>query len=169
MGDADLDPETAAAAARRRAAWLSPVSWPPNNPAVLLITPRTALNGRCLPADAARHRRRRARRSQRARRSVPIDHSFSPWSPLNDRKLRCSVRLPDCACCASADMRRTPSPILPCNSGLKCNVCHVNPTGGGLRTTVGDVLAQTAIPGAHLDTGADNWTGALGPVHPHRR
>jgi len=38
----------------------------------------------------------------------------------------------------------------------------VNPTGGGLRSTVGDVIAQTSIPGAHLDTGGDNWTGALG-------
>jgi hypothetical protein len=53
-------------------------------------------------------------------------------------------------------------PYLAVQFGLKCNVCHVNPTGGGLRSTVGDVLAQTAIPGAHLDTGSDNWTGALG-------
>jgi len=53
-------------------------------------------------------------------------------------------------------------PYLAVQFGLKCNVCHVNPTGGGLRSTVGDVLAQTAIPSAHLDTGGDNWTGALG-------
>ena len=53
-------------------------------------------------------------------------------------------------------------PYLAVQFGLKCNVCHVNPTGGGLRSTVGDVIAQTAIPGAHLDTGGDNWIGALG-------
>jgi hypothetical protein len=53
-------------------------------------------------------------------------------------------------------------PYLAVQFGLKCDVCHVNPTGGGLRSTVGDVMAQTLIPGAHLDTGPDNWTGALG-------
>jgi hypothetical protein len=53
-------------------------------------------------------------------------------------------------------------PYLAVQFGFKCNQCHVNPTGGGLRTTFADVLAQTVLPAAHLDTGSDNWSGALG-------
>jgi hypothetical protein len=53
-------------------------------------------------------------------------------------------------------------PYLAVQLGFKCAQCHVNPTGGGMRTTFGDIFAQTVMPAEHLDTGTDNWTGQLG-------
>jgi hypothetical protein len=64
--------------------------------------------------------------------------------------------------CAGA-ARVEAEPYLAVQMGLKCNVCHVNPTGGGLRTPTGDAFAQAVMPMTHLDTALDNWAGQVGP------
>lgn len=52
-------------------------------------------------------------------------------------------------------------PYLAIANGYKCSQCHVNPTGGGLRTPFGNVFAQAVLPARHLDTGTDTWTGQI--------
>jgi hypothetical protein len=53
-------------------------------------------------------------------------------------------------------------PYLAIQTGYKCNVCHFNPTGGGLRSEFGITYAKMLLPAEPVDSSLiSNWTGKI--------
>ena len=77
---------------------------------------------------------------------------------------RISTGLALCAVAALALMPYTgrAEPYLAVQQGSKCVACHVNSTGGGLRTAFGIVFAENVMPAAGLPGGVPFWTGGIG-------
>jgi hypothetical protein len=53
-------------------------------------------------------------------------------------------------------------PYLAVQTGQRCAQCHVNQTGGGMRTPFGNLFAQTQLAANRMPGGGGTWQGQLG-------
>lgn len=53
-------------------------------------------------------------------------------------------------------------PYLAVQTGMRCAQCHVNQTGGGMRTPFGNQFAQTQLAASPWPSGAAGWNGKIG-------
>jgi hypothetical protein len=61
----------------------------------------------------------------------------------------------------AGSMSAEAEPYFAVQQGVQCSACHVNATGGGLRTPFGNTWSQRVWPASPVDMGDLEWTGAL--------